>query len=66
MDVDINNIPKLDWNILGEERCTNSQMIITGHFQPSLLTWKDWFRGNIQDFYGNTAINLSYKSLYSV
>ena len=54
------------------------RMIITGHFQPSLLTWKDWSRGTIQDltarlglsvrispmlFQKITSIDLSYEVL---
>ena len=25
-------------------------------FQPSLLTWKDWSRGTIQDFQGQAGV----------
>ena len=41
--------------ILGKEGCENSRMIITGHFQPSLLTWKDQSKGTIQDFHGQAG-----------
>ena len=36
----------------GEWGCNNSRMIITGQFQPSLLTRNDWSKGNTQDFHG--------------
>ena len=32
------------------------KMVITGHFQPRLLTWKDWCRGTIQDFHGQAEV----------